>query len=448
MAVQGIKVNEVDKGSPAEKAGIVPGDEILSVNQHRIADELALKFYLAEELVQIQVRKADGDEELLELDLSDGTGLGIRVEDFKTRTCNNACLFCFIDQLPTGTRSTLQVKDDDYRLSFLHGNYITLTNLPEKELDRIIEQALSPLYISVHATDPELRTRILGRRKVDDLDRKMRKLIEGGIQLNTQIVLMPEINDGKHLEKTVEDLYHYYPGVNSIAIVPLGLSDHGDARKHYVAVTAPYCRSIIREVSLWQERFRAEINRTFAYLADEFYIQGGVPLPETDYYDDFAQIEDGVGMVRKFLNEFNAELARWRKPRPRLCGTLVTARLFYPYLQQSIERFNEKFGSLLRVQLVDNRFMGKDITVAGLLAGSDIVAALRDRPLGDFVIIPNEAISRVDGILVDNMSAGQISTHLRTPVYPSGSTMRDFFTLVSGLENPILPGAAPRGNQN
>ena len=182
MAGQGIKVHEVEKGSPAEKAGLVPGDEILSVNQHRIPDELALKFYLAEELVQVQVRKADGSEELLDLDLSDGAGLGIRVEDFKTRTCNNACLFCFIDQLPPGARSTLQVKDDDYRLSFLHGNYITLTNLPEKELDRIIEQALSPLYVSVHATDPDLRTRILGRRKVDDLDRKMRKLIEGGIR--------------------------------------------------------------------------------------------------------------------------------------------------------------------------------------------------------------------------------------------------------------------------
>jgi putative radical SAM enzyme (TIGR03279 family) len=435
MAGQGIKVHEVEKGSQAEKAGITPGDEILSVNQHRIPDELALKFYLAEELVQVQVRKVHGGEELLELDLSDGGGLGIRVEDFKTRTCNNACLFCFIDQLPPGARSTLQVKDDDYRLSFLHGNYITLTNLPEKELDRIIEQALSPLYVSVHATDPELRTRILGRRKVDDLDRKMRKLIEGGIRLNTQIVLMPEINDGKHLEKTVYDLYRYYPGVNSIAIVPLGLSDHGDAREHYVAVTAPYCRRIIREVSPWQERFRAEIDRTFAYLADEFYIQGGVPLPETDYYDDFAQIEDGVGMVRKFLNEFNSEMARWRKPRQQLCGTLVTARLFYPYLQQSIDRFNEKFVSRLKVQLVENRFMGKDITVAGLLAGSDIVTALRDRPLGDFVIIPSEAISRVDGILVDNMSPGHVSAHLGTPVYSSGSTVRDFFTLVSGLED-------------
>ena len=439
MAAHGIKVHEVEKGSPAEQAGLAPGDEILSVNQHQIPDELALKFYLAEELVQIRVRKADGAEAMLDLDLSDGTGFGIRVEDFKTRTCNNACLFCFIDQLPPGTRSTLQVKDDDYRLSFLHGNYITLTNLPEKELDRIIEQALSPLYISVHATDPELRTRILGRRKIDDLDRKLRKLIEGGIQLNTQIVLMPEINDGTHLEKTIKDLYQYYPGVNSIAIVPLGLSDHGSARKHYVQVTASYCRRIIREVAPWQEQFRAQIDRTFAYLADEFYIQGGVPLPETDYYDDFAQTEDGVGMVRKFLNDFSAELARWRKPRRHLSGTLVTAKLFYPHLQQCIDQFNQKFASRLHVQLVANRFMGQDITVAGLLAGDDIVTALRDRPLGDFVIIPHEAVSRVDGILVDNMSPGDIATHLGTPVYSSGPTMRDFFTLVSGLEHPISP---------
>ena len=345
------------------------------------------------------------------------------MEDFQTRTCNNACLFCFIDQLPPGVRPTLKVKDDDYRLSFLHGNYITLTNLPERELDRIIEQALSPLYVSVHATDPELRTRILGRKKADDLDRKMRKLISGGIRLHTQIVLMPEINDGENLERTVADLYSYYPGVNSVAIVPLGLSDHGAPRHIYKPVTAPYCREIIRQAAPWQQKFRREIRRTFAYLADEFYIQGEIPLPETSYYDDFAQIEDGVGMVRRFLNEFHAELPRWRKPRPRLCGTLTTAKLFYPYLRDSVEKFNQKFQSRLQVQQVENTFMGKNITVAGLLAGRDLAAALEGRDVGDFVIIPNEAVSRVDGVLVDNVPPGDLGRHLCTPVLPSGATI-------------------------
>jgi len=430
MPKSGIKIREVERDAAGERIGLGPGDEILTVNGHTIPDELALKFYLADESVNLAVRKAGGSEESYQLDLSEGTSLGVKVEDFRTRTCNNACLFCFIDQLPPGARETLKVKDDDYRLSFLHGNYITLTNLTERELDRMIEQRLSPLYISVHATDPELRTRVLGRRRVDDLERKIRKLIQGGIRLHTQIVLMPEINDGKNLEKTVFDLYAYYPGVDSIAIVPLGLSEHGRPKDTFVPVTAPYCRGVIAQVSLWQEKFRKEINRTFAYLADEFYIQGGVTLPDTDYYDDFAQVEDGVGMVRRFLNDFEIELARRRKPRHHLRGILTTARLFHPFLRNCIDRFNERFGSRLEVCEIENQFMGKSITVAGLLGGQDFLGALQGRTLGDFVIIPNEAVSRADGILVDNLSPADLSCRLGKPVYPSGRTMHDFFELL------------------
>jgi putative radical SAM enzyme (TIGR03279 family) len=430
MGKSGIKICDVVSGSPGERAGLSAGDEILSINGHPVPDELALKFYLAEESVVLEVRKAGGAEERHGFDLSEGSGLGIEVEDFRTRTCNNACLFCFIDQLPPGARPTLRVKDDDYRLSFLHGNYITLTNLPERELDRIIEQRLSPLYISVHATDPDLRTHMLGRRKVDDLDRKLRRLTENGITLHTQIVLMPGINDGAHLEKTVHDLHQYYPGVNSIAIVPLGLSDHGIPRERFTPVTADYCRRVVRQAEPWQSGFRGRIGRTFAYLADEFYIQGGMPLPNAGHYDEFAQIEDGVGMTRKFLNEFEAQLARRRKPRLHLEGTLATATLFYPFLKECIDRFNQKLGSKLAVREIQNHFMGKGITVAGLLSGQDFLTALEGAPLGDFVIIPNEAVSRVDGILVDNLSPGELSHRLRRPVHPSGRTMDDFFRLL------------------
>ncbi len=430
MARIGVKIRDVADGSLGQLAGFSVGDEILTINGHPVPDELALKFHLAQERVEVEVRKAGGAEECLEFDMPEGQSLGIEVEDFRTRTCNNACLFCFIDQLPPGVRPTLQIKDDDYRLSFLHGNYITLTNLPERELDRIIEQKLSPLYISVHATDPELRTRLLGRRKVDDLDRKLRKLIDGGVTLHTQIVLMPEINDGINLEKTVHDLYRFYPGVDSIAIVPLGLSDHGSPKERFAPVNAEYSRRLVRQAGSWQERFRRQIARTFAYLADEFYIQGGLPLPEAAYYDDFAQIEDGVGMVRKFLDEFDTELARWRKPRPHLQGTLTTARLFHPYLDRCIQSFNQKLGSKLEVRLVENHFMGTKITVAGLLSGQDILAALAGRFTGNFVIIPDEAVSRMDGILVDDLSPEDLSRRLGTAVYPSGRTMNDFFRLL------------------
>jgi putative radical SAM enzyme (TIGR03279 family) len=430
MARSGIKILEVAAGSVGMQLGLRAGDEILSVNGHPIADELALKFHLADEAVELEIRRPDQAVECHEIDLSEGRSLGIKVEDFRTRTCNNDCVFCFIKQLPPDVRPTLKIKDDDYRLSFLHGNYITLTNLPDSELERIIEQRLSPLYVSVHATDPELRTRVLGRRKADDLDRKMRRLIDGGITLHTQIVFMPEVNDGAHLERTVFDLRRYYPGVESVAIVPLGLSDHGTARDVLKPVTPDICRRVIDQVAPWQDRFRRELGRTFAYLADEFYIQGGISLPDTSYYDDFAQIEDGIGMVRKFLNEFEAELARRCRRKRSLHGTLVTARLFHPFLTACIRRFNDKVGSSLDVLMIENRFMGKNITVAGLLAGADFETALRGHAMGEFLIIPDEALSRIDGNLLDNVSPKELSRKIGVPVYPSGRTMKDFFTLL------------------
>ncbi len=431
MSTRGLRITGVDRGSPAESLGLAAGDEILSVNGHPTPDELALRFYLADEELKLEVRKASGATVHLEADDLHGGTLGVEVEEFRTRTCANSCMFCFINQLPPGVRASLRVKDDDYRLSFLHGNYITLTNLPEKELDRIIEQRLSPLYVSVHATEVDLRTRILGRKKPDDLAGKIRRLIDGGIRLHTQVVLMPGINDGGHLERTVFELYRSYPGVESVAVVPLGLSDHGRAREVFTPVTADYCREVVRYVTPWQTRFRQETGRTFAYLADEFYLQGGIPLPATEHYDDFAQIEDGIGMVRRFLDDFESRFMRRRKARPEQHGALVTGALFYPILSECVARINERFDSHLTTVEVKNRFMGESITVAGLLAGQDILQALTSVDPGDFVVIPGEAVSRIDGILVDGLSADDLAISLGCPVYPSGRTMLEFFRLLT-----------------
>jgi len=433
MPKKGVKILEVEAGSTAEEIGLQSGDEILSANGHDIPDELALQFYLSEESVDLLVRKPDGTENHLEADLAESTSLGVKVKDFRTQTCNNACLFCFIDQLPSGVRPGLMIKDDDYRLSFLHGNYITLTNLPEKEIARIIEQRLSPLYVSVHATDPAVRTRMLGRRKVDDLDRKLDKLIAGGIQIHAQVVLMPGINDGDQLKKTVFDLYKLYPGIQSIAVVPLGLSGHGVIKDRFQPVTPEFSRRLIQQAMPWQEQFRAETGKTFSYFADEFYIQAGVDLPGAGHYDDFAQIEDGVGMVRNFLDEFEAEIVRKRRFRGALSGTLATGRLFFPTLQSCVDRFNDRFGASLRARAIENRFMGKSITVAGLLAGQDFLHGLRTGDIGDFLLIPQEAISRVDGILIDDISPDELSRQLGKPVYPSGRTVHDLFRLLTRL---------------
>jgi putative radical SAM enzyme (TIGR03279 family) len=430
MSKKGIRILEVKRGSEAEEIGLTSGDQILTVNGHEISDELALKFYLSEGDVDLCVRRSNEIEEHFEAHLSDGTDLGILVEEFQTQGCTNSCLFCFVDQLPSGVRPALKIKDDDYRLSFLHGNYITLTNLRTKELDRIVEQRLSPLYVSVHTTDAELRTRILGRKRADDLDGKLIRLVRGGIRLHAQVVLMPGVNDGTHLEKTVFDLYRLYPGVQSVAIVPIGLSDHGKPKSIFAPVTPAFSRKVIRQSMRWHEQFRSQIGRTFAYLADEFYIQGGEGIPGREYYDDFAQIEDGVGMVRVFLDEFETEISRRRRSRIGMRGTLVTGRLFYPTLQRCIERFNSRFGSGLQVCMTENRFLGRKITVAGLLAGQDILKALKSRDLGDFVVIPHEAVSRVDGILIDDFSLKDLSKHIGKPVYSSRRTVLDFFRLL------------------
>ncbi len=430
MPERGTKIRAVAPGSPAHFAGLASGDEILEINGHPVPDELAVAFHLAEERVKLRVRKADGSLSGMDLDLTDGMGLGAEFEGFHTRTCNNSCVFCFIHQLPPGVRKSLKVKDDDYRLSFLHGNYITLTNLSETDLERIIEQKLSPLYISVHATAPDLRTKILGRRKVDDLAGKINRLIDGGILLNTQIVLMPGINDGRHLENTVFDLFSWHPGVHSVAIVPLGLSHHGFPRERLTAVTADFCREVIEQVKPWQQRFRKETGRRFAYLADEFYIQGGHPIPGAREYDDFAQIEDGVGMVRSFLDEFSLQLARRRKSRQRVRGTLATGSLFFPFLRDCTNRLNRRLGSDLRVVEVENRVLGKSITVAGLLAGRDFAEGLAGQLWGDFIVIPEESVSQATGVFIDDLAPADLERRLGTPVYLGGRTVRDFFSLV------------------
>jgi len=438
MPRKGIKILQVEKGSAAGLAGLEPGDRILEIDGHEAADELALRFYLAGGEADLRVRRADGHERLLAVELPDGVSLGVEVEEFQTRRCRNACIFCFVDRLPPGVRPSLRVKDDDFRLSFLHGNYITLTNLGAGDIERIVRERLTPLYVSVHATDPDLRNRILGRKRSCDLMGRIRHLAANRITLHAQIVLMPGINDGRHLEKTISDLYGLYPGVRSAAVVPLGLSDYGPPGDRLRPVTPAFCRRTVLEMRPWQQRFRSRTGETFVHLADEFYIQGGLDIPGADSYDDFAQIEDGVGMARVFLDAFETEWKR-RRTRLPLRGTLVTGKLFCPFLEACTDRLNRKFGSRLRVRMATNSFLGKRITVAGLLGGRDILGALEGGDLGDFVIVPQEALARPSGMFLDDLAPAFLAASVGRPVYPGGSTVREFFRLLARLASGRPP---------
>jgi putative radical SAM enzyme (TIGR03279 family) len=431
MPETGIKILEVVPDSAADRMKLKPGDRLLTVNGHEITDELALRFYLhAEERAVLCWRQAGGAVRRGKINIEEAIDPGFPgfiVEEFPTRRCSNACIFCFVDQLPPEARPALRVKDDDYRLSFLYGNYVTLTNVTGKDINRIIKQRLSPIYVSVHATDTELRARILGRKKADNLEKKLAHLVRGGVRIHAQIVLMPGINDGVRLEKTVMDLYRFHPGVESVAIVPLGLSDYAPCGNGLRPVTGTCSRSLVRRVNKWRRDFIRRSQSAFVFPSDEFYLLAGEAIPERDYYEDFAQIEDGVGMVRHFLDDFEAAAARRRKPLTDLRGTLVTGRLFFPVLERCIEELNRRTGANLMVRAAENHFLGKRVTVAGLLSGRDIIAALRGGDAGGFLIIPGEALAFDNRLLLDGLTLNDLSRELGLPVYSGGRSVSEFF---------------------
>ncbi|MDR1726968.1 MAG: DUF512 domain-containing protein [Acidobacteriota bacterium] len=454
MPDAGIEILEVAPGSVADRLGIAPGDRLLAVGDCEIPDELALRFRLAtaDGRVALRILRKGGRLRRFKIDCDDldgGGGLGVTVAEFPTRRCGNACMFCFVDQLPPGVRPGLRVKDDDYRLSFLYGNYVTLTNATAKDLARIVAERLSPLYVSVHATDPDLRARILGRggKGPDDLAGKLARLVGGGVRVHAQVVLMPGVNDGAALEKTVFDLHRL--GVESVAVVPVGISDHVPPGRGLRPATPSFSRTLLRRVNGWRRRFAAESGRAFVFPADEFFLLAGAPIPGRDYYEDFAQIEDGVGMVRTFLDDFAAGAARRRAPMAGLRGTLVTGPLFFPVLERVIGDWNGRTGASLQVLAVENRFLGRRITVAGLLAGGDVVRALKPlavappdarsktvaggKPFGDFIVLPGEALSFGDKALLDDMTLRDLRRELGVPVYSGGRSAGGLLGLLARL---------------
>lgn len=424
---------EVREGSIACKAGILQGDRLISVNGHEIVDVLDFRFRTSEGLLLLMVQRSGRGLLQKKLLYEEGQDLGIELEDFRAKPCNNKCVFCFVDQLPRGVRHSLKFKDDDFRLSFLHGNYLTLTNLSEAEIDRIIEQRLSPLFVSVHATDPEVRARMLGRPLAHCGLEPMLRLIRGGISIHAQVVLCPGINDGRILDRTILDLSEYHPALASVAIVPLGTSRFRSNLPTLVEVNPVYCEQIIQQAHGLQQRLRTRLGVTFAYLADEFYLQAGIPLPASVEYDGFRLLEDGIGMVRYFDDEFRRCMRRkWAVPSEGLDGTLVTGALFFPILQRYAQRIERRFGGKLRVVGAQNRFMGNKITVAGLLAGQDIAAALEGRELGRFVLIPGECLARHDDVFLDNMSKARLAEEIGVEVRDGSRCMAGFFSALCG----------------
>jgi putative radical SAM enzyme (TIGR03279 family) len=405
-------ISGVAPGSLAERAGLRSGDELVAINGHALRDVIDVQFYAAEEHLVLEVQRGEETfaveterryDEPLGLDFAELTFDGIR-------RCDNRCEFCFVAQMPPKLRTALYVKDDDYRLSFLTGSYVTLTNLGEDDWARIDEQHLSPLYVSVHATDLDLRRRALRNPKAPDVISQLRHLAELDVEVHTQIVLTPGLNDGPHLDASIGDLAELYPAVLSVSVVPVGLTrfHRGKCRVH----TDAEMRLVFKQVTAWQARLRERLGVNFAYLSDEWYLRLGEPAPETGAYDGLDLTENGVGLVRRFLENWRLEI------RDRLASisnlqslALVTGTLFAPVLRSVTE---------MTVIPVVNDFFGKTVTVAGLLTGQDVIAQLQGRDLGDVVVLPAAMFSGPEGQSLDGMWPQEIGEALGREVAVDG----------------------------
>jgi putative radical SAM enzyme (TIGR03279 family) len=417
---RGVEVSEVAPASLAAELELEAGDRIIKVNGRIVRDYLDFRFQTGGETeLTLEVLKRNGEEWELEIERGEGEDFGLQFENIVPRQCANECLFCFCHGNPPDARPALSFRDEDVRLSFLYGNYTTLTSITEAEMQRVIEQRLSPQYVSVHATDLDVRAYLLGvDKKRADIRAKMRRMLDAGIEIHAQVVLCPTINDGEILERTVRDLSADYPLMRSVAIVPLGLTRYNtDAR--LTPVTPEFCRHTIRQVKALQRELHARLGTNFAFLGDEFYLRAGLPVPSRRHYGDYPQIEDGVGMVRSFYEDFR-RLERRLDARPparpaELDATILTGKLFAPVLEKLIANLNERFGTRLGVLAVSNDYFGPDIVVAGLMTGRDVLA-VRDQIKGSFVILPSVAFKSDEPIMLDGTAHAELQKQLGLPV--------------------------------
>jgi putative radical SAM enzyme (TIGR03279 family) len=442
----GVLITEVTPDSLAEELELAPNDRIVRVNGRMVRDYLDFRFQTAGETELIwQVKKSNGETWEIEIEREEGEDFGLMFEQIVPRQCANECLFCFCKGNPGDARPSLFVRDEDIRLSFLYGNYTTLTSITDDEMKRIIEQRLSPQYVSVHATDLKTRAYLLGvDEKRADISDKLKTLLENDIEIHAQVVLCPTINDGTILEKTLRDLAAHFPKIVSTAIVPVALTRY-NTDERLTKVSPEFCQKTIKQVEKLQKEFRQNLGKTFAFLGDEIYLKAGFPIPSRRHYGNYPQIEDGVGMIRSFLNSFEKLLKKVqslefgvqsfgtenrrthkfaivptnpqsaiRNPKS-LNGTILTGEMFAPILQTQIEKLNALIGAKLRVLAVPNTYFGGDVAVAGLLTGQDFIA-VKNKIEGDFVIIPKHTIKSDEPILLDGMTFDKLQSNFKVSV--------------------------------
>ncbi|MGA9115256.1 MAG: DUF512 domain-containing protein [Bacteroidota bacterium] len=422
-----MKIVSVQPGSIAAELGIRPGDDLLELNDSRVQDGMDLRFREQEAHLQARVAQAGGVV-LFDIEKGEGESLGMELEEMKVLSCGNDCIFCFVDQNPPRLRKSLFVRDGDYRLSFMYGNYTTLTNAGPAVLRRIVEQRLSPQYISVHTTDPDLRRRLMGLKKDDGVLEKIRYLHDHGIEMHTQIVLCPGFNDGEALLGTIRDLYAFRTAVRSLAVVPVGLTDHRAHLEELRRVDAEMASRVLDQIVPLQKQFRRETGRGFVYASDEFYILAGRPLPGRRHYDGYPQVENGVGLTRSFLERLRRSERFFPNglPEPRRL-LVLTGELAAGILEKHLMSRLKRIQNLTSVLVVaPNILFGRSVTVSGLLSGGCIRAALR-RHAADLVLLPPEILN-AENRLLDDISVAELEgeTGMRMQVF--GNRWREVFS--------------------
>lgn len=417
-----VTIQSVNPGSAAARAGIQPGETLLSIDGHQIIDILDYRFYETNPRLALEIRAADGEVRTISVRKGQYSPLGLEFETYlmdEKHNCRNKCIFCFIDQLPPGMRESLYFKDDDSRLSFLFGNYITLTNLTEHEISRIITMHISPINVSVHTTNPELRVKMMGNRFAGNALETLRRFAEAGIKINCQLVLCPDVNDGPELERSLRELGELCPNVQSVAAVPVGLSRHREGlfqMEPYTQASAANVLDIIERFSAdFLERFGARI----VYAADEFYLCAKRPIPPAEFYGEFAQLENGVGLISNLNQEFHDAMEEVECPVSPRKITVATGAAAQPFMKGLLDELVIKCNNLTcDVVAIQNDFFGHNITVAGLVTGGDIIRQLQGRELGDALLIPSVMLRREGDIFLDDISVEDLSGALSIPVIP------------------------------
>lgn len=437
-----VRIKQVAPQSISARAGILAEDILHAINGHEIRDVLDYRFYLTDTDVSLTLTRGEKSYSVL-LHKDEYEDIGLEFETplmDKKHSCRNKCVFCFIDQLPKGMRESLYFKDDDDRLSFLHGNYVTLTNLTDADIERILTMHISPINVSVHTTNPELRVKMMKNKRAGEVLSYLGTLADAGIALCTQIVLCKGLNDGAELDRSMRDLAAYLPALRSCAIVPVGLTKHREGLYPLEAFTPEECAAVIAQVNAFGDKCLKKYGTRVFYCADEFYVRAGLPLPDEDYYEDYSQIENGVGMLTSLSSEFAFELdyleellPSFRAPRT---VSIVTGAAAYDHLSRLCRVLEERVDGLtVHVYRAINHFFGESVTVAGLLTAKDVIAQLKDKELGDELLFPAVMLRADEDVFLDDLTPADLSTALNVPVRASENDGAKLLHALLGLQD-------------